>query len=205
MSVIGIANWGPLVIGTDVDDEIIATLKQWIPTYLTQARLERGISFNLALPRTYANTFQGHEFLDHQLPAIICTTANLQAVVGGHNVPYQGAWQSQVAVVVRGKSPAATRYLAALYGGTVARLLVQQGGGVQNSLKLVSTRYEQVADGTGQSRWLLAAVNQLNVYSDEILRPWGGPDIPNADVYLDEATVVEIDIDVLGEQVLIGG
>jgi hypothetical protein len=203
MSVVGIANWGPLVVGTDVDDEIIATLRKWVPTYLAQLRIERNLSFNLARIRTYANTFEGQEFLDHQLPAIVATTANLTAAQGGPNTPHQGTWQSLVACVVRGRSPAATRYLCALYGGTVARVLTQQSGSVQQGVRYPSMRYEPVVDGTGNSRWLLAAVNEFDVYSDEILQPWGGPDKPDADVYVDEATVVDVEITVNGELIAI--
>ena len=202
--VVGIANWGPLVIGTDIDDQMLATLKTWMPTYLRQARLERELSFNPALPRTYANTFEGHEFLDHQLPALVCTTASLQATAGGPNIPVGGVWQSLVACVVRGKRPAATRYLAALYGGTVARVVLQKArGDALNDMRLSSARYEQVPDVTGQSRWLLAAVHQFNVFTDEIAQPWAGPDIPDADEYVDEATVTEVDIEVLGETLTI--
>jgi hypothetical protein len=202
----GIANWGPLVIGTDVDDLLLATLRQWMPTYLRQFYRERNLGFLPAPPRTYANTFEGQEFLDHQLPAIVCTTASLQATVGGPNVPYQGAWQSLIACVVRGKRPAATRFLAAMYGGTVARVLLQKAAGVAvNDVHLTSARYEQVADATGQSRGLLAAVVQLEVFSDQIVQAWGGPDVPDAEPYLDEALVVEVDIDVLGSPVVVDG
>ena len=200
---IGIASWGPLVVATDVDDAVIAQLRTWMPTYLRQAGSERNLTFNLARPRTYANTFQGQEFLDHQLPAIVCTTASLQAARGGPDVPYKGTWQSLVACVVRGKSPAATRWLAAVYGGTIARLLMQQQG-VADGVRYISARPEVVADATGQSRWLLASVNTFSVISDEILQPWGGPDVPDADSYVNEATVVEVDIEVLGADVQIG-
>lgn len=208
MSVVGIANWGPLVIGTDVDDQLLDTLKTWMPTYLRRFHDERDLAFNPAKPRTYANTFEEHEFLDHQLPAIVSMTAALRATVGGMNVPYQGVWQSDVAIIVRGKRPAATRYLAAMYGGVVQRCLLQQAkgaGGVLNEVRLTSARYEQVADVTGESRWLLAAVSQFAISSDEIVQPWAGPDQPDADVYVDEATVVEVDLDVLGSQLVIGG
>ena len=100
---IGIANWGPLVIGTDIDDAVLATLRTWMPTYLRDQELERDLSFNPALPRTYANTFEGHEFLDRQLPAIVCTTAALAVTQGGSNIPVGGMWTSLVACVVRGK------------------------------------------------------------------------------------------------------
>jgi hypothetical protein len=72
-----------------------------------------------------------------------------------------------------------------------------------DDLHLTSARYEQVPDATGQGRWLLAAVHQLAVFTDEIVQAWAGPDVPDADTYLDEASVVEIDITVLGEQLTI--
>ena len=152
-----------------------------MPTYLRQYHDERALAFNPARPRTYANTFEGAEFLDHQLPAIVCTTANLQATVGGPGMPYQGSWQSLVACVVRGRQPAATRYLAALYGGCVERCVLQKAkgaGGVVDDMKWTSARYEQVADGTGQARWLLAAVCVLSIYTDQIIQPWTGLNDP---------------------------
>jgi len=64
-------------------------------------------------------------------------------------------------------------------------------------------RYEQVADVTQAGRYLLASVSSFNVYTDKIVEANAGPDIPDADVYLDEATITEVDIEVDG--VSIGG
>jgi hypothetical protein len=192
----GIATWGPLVIGTDVDDAIIAALKTWMPTYLRQAVAERQLTFNLALPRSYANTFAAQEFLDHQLPAVVVTTARTQAITGGSNKSYGAQWICDVATVVRGKRPAATRYLAALYEGTARRLILQQAhADPLQEVRPAGLRYEQVLGDVSRGRYVLAAVTTFQVYTDQIVTPHSGPDIPDADVYVDEATVIEVDID----------
>lgn len=204
--VVGIAAWGPLVIGTDIDDAVIGALKQWMPTYLKQSRAERDLTFSLALPRSYSNTFAEQEFLDHQLPAVVVSTARTQAITGGSNKTYGGEWICEVSTVVRGKRPPATRFLAALYEGTVRRLVLQQArGGPLNEVRPVGVRYEQVFGDVSRGRYVLAAVTSFQVFTDQIVTPYGGPDVPDADVYVDEATVVEVDIDVMGSPIVIGG
>lgn len=194
---VGVADWGPLVIATDLDDATMAQLRKWMPTYLRRVVSERSLPFNLALPRTYGNTFAGQEFLDHQLPAVVAVAARGSSMRGGPNKAYEGIWTLEVATIVRGKRPPATRFLAALYEGVTRRIMVQQAGGTPlDHVVPTAMRYEQVPDGTKQGRWLLAGVSVFEVRTDKIVAPSAGPDIPDADVYLDEATVVEVDIEV---------
>ena len=203
MSVIGIRAPTPLVIATDVDDQLLATLKTWSPTYLRLFYQDRQLAFKPAKPRTYANTFEGFEFLDHQLPAIVATTAQMTSTIGGGNRTYEGIWTSLVASVVRGKRPAATRYLAAMYEGVVREMVLEKaGGGPIDGLRFQRMYNEVVPDATGQGRYILAAVSQFQVSTDVVVQSYGGPDIPDADEYVDEATVVEVDIDVLGSPVV---
>jgi len=203
---VGIANWGPLVIGSDVDDALISTLRTWMPTYLRRIHDDRSMTFMPALPRSYTNAFEAQEFLDNQLPAIVVTTVSLQATLGGANYPYQGAWTALVACVVRGKRPAATRFLAHLYTGIVQQVVLQQArGGALANVHLMSARPFPVPDATGQGRYLLAGESTFSVKTDEIVQAFDGPDVPDADTYLDEATVVEVDIEVLGDEVIYTG
>jgi hypothetical protein len=205
VSVTAIANWGPLVIGTDVDDAVISTMQKWAPTYLKQAKLARNLSYTPAMYRTYANTFAGQEFLDHQLPALVAVTAQATATRGGRNMPYEATWTTRVATVVRGKRPAATRFLASLYEGVQRQVILQKvcanpADGPANSVHWQGTAYELVPDGTGQGRYLLAATSVLQVFTDMAVQPYAGPETPDATTYIDEATVVEVDIKVLGSQ-----
>ena len=205
MSVTAIANWGPLVIGTDIDDAAIATMQKWAPTYLKQAKVARNLSYTPAMYRTYANTFAGQEFLDHQLPALVAVTAQATATRGGRNMPYEATWTTRVATVVRGKRPAATRFLASLYEGVQRQILLQKlsanpPDGPANSVHWQGTAYEQVPDSTVAGRYLLAATSVLQVFTDKAVQSYAGPQTPDADAYIDEATVVEVDIEVLGSQ-----
>ena len=203
----GLADWGALVLGSDIDDAIIDTCKTWSNTYFDQMRIERNLSFSPAPPRTYANTFMGQEFFDHQLPAIIITTAQLNATKGGPNLDYQGTWQMRVATVIRAKNPPATRKLSALYEGTVRRMLTQKAAADEtnpiNDLHYDGFGYEEVPDATGQGRYALAAISRFQVFTDRVVQPFGGPDVPDAESYLDYPPVTEIDIDVLGETLVI--
>jgi hypothetical protein len=200
----GLADWGPLVIGSDVDNAILGALKTWAPTYLTQIRTERGLTFQPAIPRVYANTFAGQEFFDHQLPAVICMTAQLAVTRGGSDRTYEGTWASRLATVIRAKSPPATRFMAGLYEGVFRRLVTQKArGNPINDLHYLGYVYEEVPDATGQGRYCLAAVSRFEVYSDQVVQPYGGPNIPDATQYLGGANVTEIDLDVLGETVVV--
>ena len=202
---IGIADWGPLVIATDIDDAAIELCRIWMPTYLRRFGQERGLGFNLALPRSYGDVFAGQEFLDRQLPAVVAVAARGTSMRGGQAHAYEGIWSLELATVVRGKRPAATRFLAAVYEGITRRLIVQQAGGTPlNHVSPTGMRFEQVPDGTKEGRWLLAGVSVFEVRTDKIVAPTAGPDVPDADEYLDEATVVEVDIDVLGGSLVIG-
>jgi len=198
---IGIANWGPLVCGPDIDQLVLSTMKTWAPTYLNRLRIERNLSFQPSTPRVYANTFAGQEFLDHRLPAVIVMTAQLAAAEGGTDRMYQGTWAVRMATVLRAKNPPSTRFLAGLYEGIFRRLALQKVRGAPiDSLHYQGMRYEEVPDATGAGRYSLAAISLFQAYTDQIVQPLPGPDQPDAETYLDEATITEVDIEVLGEQ-----
>lgn len=200
-----IANWGPMVASSDVDDQILLAMKQWMPTYLKQLAAARNLSFKLALPRTYSATFMGQEFLDHQLPAVISITAQATAVRGGRNMPYEATWAIRLATVVRGKRPPVTRFLASLYE-LAQRLTILQKASANppkaiNSIHWQGMRYEEVPDSTGQGRYALAAISVFEAFSDMAVQPFAGPSVPDAGEYVGEATITEVDIEVLGDKI----
>ena len=96
-----------------------------------------------------------------------------------------------------------------MYEGVVREIVLEKAGsedGPIDGLRFQRMYNEVVPDATGQGRYILAAVCQFQVSTDVVVQSYGGPDIPDADEYVDEATVVEVDIDVLGSPVVqIGG
>ena len=198
---IGLADWGPLVCGIDVDQAILQAVYDWAPTYLKHFVSERSLPHGMATPRQYTTTFAGQEFTDHKLPAVIAITAQCTATRGGSNRTYEATWMSRLATVLRAKNPPSTRIMASYYEGVFRRLVTQKArGGVLNDLHWVRAHYEEVPDATGAGRYTLAAISTFEIYTDQAVQPYAGPDVQDATTYLAEATVTEVDIEVLGSQ-----
>lgn len=202
MTTYGIADWGPLVIATDVDDAVLAALREWLPTYLKQISTERSLGYVLPTPKVYANTLNEDEYMDHQLPALVVTTASTKSTMGGSNHLYQANWNVTVSVIVRGTAPAKTRNLAALYEGAVRRCFLNKCRGNDTPLNdphWVSTEVAPIGASSRKGRYLAAGIGKYNVATDAAAQSFGGPDVPNADQYAPLATVTEVDISVQAE------
>lgn len=181
-----VADFGPLVVETDVDFAIIKTLRLWLPTYLAQAERERDLAPRVLArpePVSYSNLLDDDEFPDSRMPAILVTTAqvNDEPVIDAAGI-YSVGWRAVVTAVVRGRTPGESRALASLFGGSVRRCLVQQQdlGGFASETRLASgTMLRPVADSTGQDRYLTASLNPLTVYVDAIVQTGVGPMWPD--------------------------
>jgi hypothetical protein len=208
MTGFAIAEFGPLVTTVDVDEAVIATLQEWLPTYLDQIEIERELGAGY-LPRpkleAYANTLDSAEFLDHTLPAVIVTTAataNPPEIT--NDFSYITNWKMTVSCILRGRGtrPAEARRNAALFEGSVRRLLIQQGAieAIQSKrCRWMSSNVAPLPDATGKGRYLAAGISQWVVFGD-VAASWsgGGPLIPNATPYSDLAEVVQVSTDVEG-------
>lgn len=181
-----VAEFGPLVVETDVDFAVIKTLRLWLPTYLAQAERERDLAPRLLArpePVSYSNLLDDDEFPEGRMPAILVTTAQMdqEPELDGAGV-YRAGWRVVVTTVVRGRTPGESRALASLFGGSVRRCLVQQQdlGGFASETRLASgAMLRPVADSTGQDRYLTASLNPLTVYVDAIVQTGVGPVWPD--------------------------
>lgn len=199
MTTFGIADWGPLVITDDVDQAVIQTMQTWLPTYLKQLGTERNLGYALPAPNSYANSIDLDELMDHQLPAIIVTTAQTSKTLGGSNFIYQATWLVTVSAIVRGRRPPETKKTAALFEGAVRRCFLnkcRQNNGPLNDPHWEGSHVAPVADTSGKGRYLAAGIGTYNVSTDAAAQSFGGPDVPNADEYAPLATVTEVDISI---------
>lgn len=198
------ADFGELITPEDVDQAVIATLKLWLPTYLGQIELERGLEQGF-LPRpvaaSYANTLETDEFGDHMLPAVIVTTSGTvgEPIITGDGA-YLANWSAIVSSIVRGQRGPLTRQVASLFEGCVRRVLVQQGdlGAFARRTRWLQTRVMPVVDPTGKGRYLAAGMTNLVVHCDTSVREWTGPTVPDAAPYDALATVQTVTTDVEG-------
>ena len=212
------ADFGPLVLSTDVDDAVVDTLLTWLPTYLFQFEHERGLTpGTLARPAasSISTTLTDDEFPDHMLPSTLVSTAATAGppkILGGHGGGEQieCVWHTIVSCVVRGRRPLETRQSAARLEGCVRRLLTQQAGlgdlGKASGLraKWIGSNVVPVSDRTAAGRYLAAGIAQFHVSCNvAVQRGYMGPRVPETlDApylpYPPLARVVEIDVDVEG-------
>lgn len=180
------AEYGPLVVETDVDDAVIAALRSRLPSHLSEIERHRNLTapegYDHYLPRphneNYANTLDDDEFMDHRLPAVIVTTARTtgEPQQDGEGIIY-AAFSVVVSAVVRGRTPPETRKTAALYGGAVRRLLTQHQDldGFSGDLRWIGGNVAPVQDTTGAGRYLAASINEFTVYVDQVMQAGVGP------------------------------
>jgi len=202
-----LADFGPLVVATDVDAAVIATLQEWLPAYLGQVEVERGKTPGF-LPRpalgSYANTLTSGEFLDHDLPALLVTTASASDPTVNADSCYRISWRLAISAIVRGRTAPETRETASLYEGSLRRVLVQKQmlGGLAGGVRWLTSSVAPVTDMTGAGRYLAAGMSTYTVFVDDVVREGGGPTTADGGPgtadgpYSPLATVVSVTTDV---------
>jgi hypothetical protein len=204
---LSLGDFGPLVLSTDVDIELIAKLKLWLPTYLRWLSPRVLSGKPLPTPRSYTNTIETAEFIDNQLPAMIVTTTSASAAIGGPNTFYDVAWRTAISCVLRGRRPSEARRIASAFGGAMVLCVTQKGRDpvVCNAIRYQTFDIAAVPDATGQGRYLCQATAVFTVHTDVAVQGSGGPAEPDADTYLGDALVTEVDVDVAGSELSLGG
>lgn len=174
---VAVEPWGPLVVGIDVDETALRVLERWMPAHLDHIVAERALELELAHPRQYETVLVDEELLDNKLPACVSETTRMEAAEGGTARVYAGVWQTRISVVVRGRHPAETRSVAALFEGAVRRVMLQHAGGEEpiDWIRYQGMDYEQVPGDQRRGRYLLKAVSRFQIRSDHIVDPFGGP------------------------------
>lgn len=182
-------DFGPLIVETDIDGAALSTLSLWMEVQLRDIEDKRGMARGY-LPRpkdsAYRNTLTDDEFNDlNSFPAIVVTTAETTGdpITDGDGY-YYAAWQLVVSAISRGRTPAETRGLAAMYGGAVKRIMLSQQdlGGLATELKWVRGNLAPVASPqSSEGRYLAASLNQFTVFVDKVVQEGVGPISPHPD------------------------
>lgn len=185
-----VADWGAILVETDIDAAVIRQLRKWMGTYLKHMEDVRDLApYTLARPHaaSYQNALEDDTFPDGRLPAIVVQTAQTEGEpepqLVGTDAAYSADWRVNVSAVVRGRTPPETREVAAVFNGVVRAILTQQQCGV-GAISWQGSMLVPYPDTTGQGRWLAAGVNQFFVFVDQVLTGDGPlePD-PDAPIY----------------------
>jgi len=202
---VSVGTLGPVVLSTDVDLALISALQKWMPTYLNPMSQKVPTTKKLPLPRTYTNTVENAEWLDHQLPGIVVETSSAVATFGSPNWFYEVNWRTAVSVIVRGRRPQETRRLASIFLGAVTLCVVQKGrtADIVDDLRYQSMSLGPVPDATDSTRYLAGGTAIFTTMTNVAVQGRGGPQAPDAGSYVGDATVTEVDLAIAGETVSI--
>jgi hypothetical protein len=208
-----LADFGPLVLDTDLNAGALRTIKFWLPRYLTQYESTNSMTIGTyARPSepSYATVFEDDGFPDQKLPAIIVTAIQSEGEPDIEaNAFYSADFQLVVTAMVKGKTRDHARNLAGLYGGLIRLLMVQQPtlDGTASATKWRRGGVSRYRDTTAESRELAAGVNVFTVSVDDIMHAddgpvWNGPlpdPDPDPDIPYDPLAIVsEVDVTIVG-------
>ena len=179
MTVQVLADFGPLILPTDVDEAVIEVMNAWMPLYLRELSDERGLASPLPapVPRDVNSVLSTDEFLDHQLPGLMVTTAKTSGVPERFSDGSYGVgWLVHVDSIVRGRTAHETRTTAALYEGATRRVLSgrKDAAGLIRLTRWTATEIAPVADTSRQGRYLAAGMTTFTIFTDQALKETGG-------------------------------
>lgn len=211
------ANFGPLVTNVDVDKLVVDKLRLWIPTYLAQLEREREKApkyFNRPRDASYASVLDDDEFPDKILPGIFVTSSVAASTDPFEDGFYGATWTVAISAVVRGRSSEETRWIAAMFEGSIRRVMLQQPVG--EKVEWDTTLVQPVADPTNAGRYLAAGMSSYFVYFDHVAQegvgphipdgpyeepdPEGDPDTPYDDLVTVGSVTTEVDADAIGQE-----
>jgi hypothetical protein len=177
--------YGPLVTDTRVEQEVLACLSAWLPSYLQEVARQDGDEGNVALPHSYETIRDSlTKWTEQQLPAVVVYVGGrLSATRKG--ALYRVVYGCEVAAVVGGQSRANTRKLAGIYGLAIAAALAQHGNlstsgpedpGFADGIEWMDTTYDSIDEN--RSRTIMAAIVSLDIAVNNVLDTFAGPVTP---------------------------
>jgi hypothetical protein len=166
------ADFGLQVVETDIDRLVLTQLHKWLPTYLAQAERDRDLPNRLLArptPQSYQNTLQDASFPEGQLPAIVATTAQSEQTKTYPGRRYGATFNVAVSAVVRGRNAPETREIAAVFGGCIRAILIQQQIELDCEVRWQGGLVLPVPDQADEdARWLAAGLNRFLVLADTV-------------------------------------
>lgn len=192
---------GRVVTGKDVEVAVTASLKKWMPTYLSevahQAGLKRG---ELPLFRSYVSRIDLGSAPEDQLPSCVVVAPGTAGPAEKHGGQFSGYWSVGVGSIVAGRDRDNTYDLCRLYTAATRTALLQHGSldGFAEFTSWESERYDEFGQGY-QNRTLCTGVVHVLVYVRGIVSALGptepieDPGEPYPDDVLVESVLYQVD------------
>lgn len=167
---------GPLFSSHVIEEAVLATLKKWLPGYLSIACELHGVTGGIAAVKSWAVSNEAEKWPEQGLPALLIvgpeeTTGEPDAQGQGM---YRATWPVEVGLVIAARTGPGARKYARIYGAAIRGALLQR----RSLGESLTTTWR--GEGTGivdsnQRRTLAANANLFEVTSDKVVSWRMGP------------------------------
>lgn len=155
--------FGLIITDDQVEDAILATLRKWLPTYLSEVERQVGLTagyYQRPVESSYTARTDFDNWPEDMIPAIVAITIGLDDEPpkdgGGH---YRGQFAVGVSAIAESTDRVSTRRFAYRLGAAVRAALVQHAsldlalGGNVRGVKLVAGRNNELPTEADRTIW----------------------------------------------------
>jgi hypothetical protein len=172
--------FGSIIVATEVEDALKATIEEWAPTYLRF--LERHLGKEpMWLPnfRSYVVTSDFDHWPEEQLPAILIISPEINKPAPDGNKDYRADFPINVGVFAAGNDRSSSEKLVKYYGAALRALLLQKGnlGGIATATVWDGEKFDVHVPEAGK-RTVGTAEIELTTEVRQVVRRLGGPSEP---------------------------
>ena len=190
MSSVAPSIFGRIVTGADLEQAIMASLKKWSSTYLSELERQHGMEAGeLARVRSWTIAPTLDKFPEDQLPALILWSVGLAPPPDRKaGSVYSARWDMRLGLVCGATTPTRSHELAELYVAAHRALLLNRqslDGFGANGTEWLDESYDDLP--YDEARSLGWGVAQFSVQVDDVQTVYAGPLEPDAPLTPDTA------------------
>lgn len=172
------AEIGPFITGGDIEESIIDTLKQWLPSYIAEGERKGGLTVGkIPAPRGWAITGRDlDKFTSDQLPCVIVMSGGIvvRPLAQGYPGGTAAVWNVDVGAFFSAAWGRLSRQHAQLYVRAIALCLIQRPlVNLACSVDFIGEDYDEV--DYAATRTYSVSVGRFTVEVENMLWRDGGP------------------------------
>jgi len=187
--------FGKIVTAAHVEAAAIATLQDWLPTYLAEIERQTGRDpESLPMVRGWSTSRELRKWPEDQLPAAVVVSPGIIGEPRKGGEYWNARWLLGIAVVVSARDQEATNSLAKLYAGAVRSALLQHPslGGVATGIDWQTERNNEIGAEDERSLASCQVIFEVEVHEVSGAERYGLGE-PPADPYDPDPTWPEVE------------
>lgn len=121
--------FGAILVDSDIEEAVTATLKRWFPTYLAEIARQQNISPNL-VPKPANDAYTTRNSFDvekgEKIPKVVVLSPGMLGTPTKTGESYRGVWSVGVAVAAAAKTEELATMMVRCYGAAVVKILTDK-------------------------------------------------------------------------------